>query len=116
MFNEGKSNAQICDHYRNHRAFVVYRVRLGKNYTGGEKVRVLDQDEVSTCQELGTTTASLLDKVAGIRRNRQKVQSELQILARNSAAKIGGDTVVPISEVSEGQQRFAVYKCVGVSR
>ena len=87
-----------------------------KTTPGGEKVRVLDQDEVSTCQELGTTTASLLDKVAGIRRNRQKVQSELQILARNSDAKIGGDTVVKISEVSEGQQRFAVYKCVGVSR
>lgn len=87
-----------------------------KTTPGGEKVRVLDRDEVSTCQELGTTTASLLDKVAGIDRNRQKVERELQILARNSAAKIGGDTVVPISEVSDGQQRFAVYQCVGVSR
>lgn len=87
-----------------------------KTTPDGEKVRVLDRDEVSTCQELGTTTASLLDKVAGINRNRQKVERELQILARNSAAKIGGDTVVPISEISDGQQRFAVYKCVGVSR
>jgi hypothetical protein len=85
-----------------------------KTTPGGEKVRVLDADEVSTCKELGTTTASLLDKVVGVARNRQKVEKELQILARNSAAKLGGDTIVPISQISEGQQRFSVYKCVGV--
>lgn len=82
----------------------------------GEKVRVLDANEVATCKELGNTTVSLVDKIAGIDRSRQKVEDELRILARNSAAKIGGDTVVPISEVSDGQQRFAVYRCIGVSR
>mgnify|MGYP002713030957 CR=1 FL=1 len=82
----------------------------------GEKVRVLDASEVTSCKELGNTTVALLDKIAGIDRSREKVAEELRILARNSAAKIGGDTVVPISDISDGQQRFAVYKCVGVSR
>lgn len=80
----------------------------------GEKVRVLDQDEIATCKELGNTTVSLMDKIAGIDRNPQKVEEELRILARNSAARIGGDTVVPASAVENGQQRFAVYRCVGV--
>ncbi|HXK56575.1 MAG TPA: DUF4156 domain-containing protein [Gammaproteobacteria bacterium] len=83
---------------------------------GGEKVRVLDADEVSTCKALGTTTVSLVDKIAGISRNPQKVEKELQTLARNSASRIGGDTVVPISQVSAGQQRFAIYKCVGATQ
>lgn len=82
----------------------------------GEKVRVLSADEVSTCEALGTTTATLLDKVAGFERNYAKVEQELRILARNSAVNLGGDTVVPISKVHNGQQRFAVYKCVGVMR
>lgn len=82
----------------------------------GEKVRVLDADEVSTCKELGATNVSLLDKIAGINRNAEKVQKELETLARISAARMGGDTVVADSPVQDGQQRFIVYKCVGVTQ
>jgi hypothetical protein len=82
----------------------------------GEKVRVLDATEVATCKELGAATVSLVDKVAGIERDPQKVQKELELLARNSAARMGGDTVVPASDISDGQQRFTVYKCVGVDQ
>ncbi|HEC15305.1 MAG TPA: DUF4156 domain-containing protein [Sedimenticola sp.] len=82
----------------------------------GEKVRVLEAHEVSTCEELGKTTASLADKIAGIKRNPGQVKKELEILARNSAANMGGDTIVPITGVSDGQQSFAVYKCVGAAR
>ncbi|TVO77922.1 DUF4156 domain-containing protein [Sedimenticola selenatireducens] len=82
----------------------------------GEKVRVLDADEVTSCKELGTTNVSLIDKIAGINRNAEKVQKELETLARTSAAKIGGDTVVADSPVEDGQQRFIVYRCVGVTK
>ncbi len=84
-----------------------------KTTAEGEKVRVLDHSEVTTCKELGHTTVSLIDKVAGIDRDPEKVAEELRILARNSAARIGGDTVVPISAISQGEQRFSVYRCVG---
>lgn len=87
-----------------------------KTTPSGEKVRVLSADEVSSCKELGTTTASLKDKILGINRNKEKVQKELETLARNSAARMGGDTVVPASDIKDGEQRFTVYKCVGVSR
>lgn len=82
---------------------------------GGEKVRVLEASEVSTCQELGNTTVSLLAKVAGINRNEEEVTKELSLLARNAAADMGGDTVVPISPVKEGRRSYTVYKCIGVS-
>lgn len=81
----------------------------------GEKVRVLDADEVTRCRELGSTTVSLVDRIAGIDRDPEKVEKELQILARNSAARIGGDTVVATSPVTGGEQRYAIYRCVGVS-
>lgn len=80
---------------------------------GGEKVRVLEASEVSTCKHLGDSTVSLMSKVAGINRNEKKVQKELLMLARNAGAEMGGDTVVVASEVKDGQQTFAVYKCVG---
>ncbi|WP_127478680.1 DUF4156 domain-containing protein [Sulfurivermis fontis] len=78
----------------------------------GEKVRVLSAEEVTKCKKVGQTTVSLLAKLAGIERNPQKVQEELNILARNSAVELDGDTVVPISAVEDGKQTFAVYRCV----
>lgn len=82
---------------------------------GGEKVRVLGAGEVVTCEELGNTTVSLLAKVAGINRNEAQVEKELSLLARNAAADMGGDTVVPVTEAKEGKRGYKVYKCVGVT-
>ena len=79
---------------------------------GGEKVRVLSAAEVSNCRKLGKTTTTLKDKIAGVRRSKKKVESEMRALARNSAADMGGDTVVPVIEVTDGKQIFEVYKCI----
>jgi len=78
----------------------------------GDKVRVLSESEISSCKKLGKTTTSLKDKIAGINRNAEKVEKEMQTLARNSAADMGGDTVVPVTEVENGKQTFDVYKCI----
>lgn len=78
----------------------------------GEKVRVLSIDEVNSCKKLGKTTTSLKDKIAGMKRNEEKVQKEMQTLARNSAADMGGDTVVHVTEIKDAKQTFEVYKCI----
>ncbi|MCK9531033.1 MAG: DUF4156 domain-containing protein [Gammaproteobacteria bacterium] len=78
----------------------------------GEKVRVLDADEVTQCQMLGRTTVSLAAKIAGIERHPEDVQKELNMLARNSAVDLRGDTVVATSPVENGKQTFAVYRCM----
>ena len=77
----------------------------------GEKVRVLDPAEVSSCKNLGRTNTSVTDKVI-FERPADAVAEELQIVARNSGARMGGDTIVPLTVIEEGQQTFVVYKCV----
>ena len=78
----------------------------------GEKVRVLESDEVTRCQLLGKTTSSTKDKIAGVRRHQDVIDHELTSLARNSAAGMGGDTVVAASAEKDGKQTFEVYRCV----
>ena len=77
----------------------------------GEKVRVLDPAEVSSCKNLGRTNTSVTDRVI-FERPADAVAEELQIVARNSAARMGGDTIVPLTVIEDGQQTFVVYKCV----
>jgi hypothetical protein len=77
----------------------------------GEKVRVLDPAEVSSCKNLGRTNTSVTDRVI-FERPADSVAEELQIVARNSAARMGGDTIVPLTVIEEGQQTFEVYKCI----
>jgi hypothetical protein len=78
----------------------------------GEKVRVLTVEEVAKCQHMGQTTVSLMAKVAGLDRYPEQVQDELNVLARNSAVDLKGDTVAPISPVTGGKQVFGVYRCM----
>jgi hypothetical protein len=74
-------------------------------------VRVASAVEVAGCKAAGSTQVSVLDKVAGVRRGYTKVSEELETLARNSAAQLGGNTVVPTSEIVDGTQTFDVYQC-----
>jgi acyl dehydratase len=82
-----------------------------KPTAAGAEVRLATAAEVAGCREAGSTQVSVLDKVAGVRRGYTTVSEELANLARNSAAQLGGDTVVPTSEIVDGAQSFAVYDC-----
>lgn len=77
----------------------------------GEKVRILSAEEVRDCKRVGTTTVSLKAKIGAIERKRQKVQDELNILARNGAADLNGNAAVAITSPENGRQVFAVYRC-----
>jgi len=79
---------------------------------GGEKARVLSAAEVQQCKKVGNTTASVKGDVLGIKRQETVVAEELERLARNNAAAMGGDTVVPASDIVRGSQLFNIYKCV----
>lgn len=78
----------------------------------GEKARVLSAAEVSGCKKVGKTTVSVKGDIAGMERLPERVQAELEILARNSAADLNGDTVVPVGVPEDGRQVFEVYRCV----
>lgn len=81
--------------------------------SAGKKVRVLDVHEVTTCKRIGRTTAKVKHSVAGLERKLKAVEENLEMLARNAAAEMGGDTIVIASPVKEGSRQFRVYKCVG---
>ena len=95
-------------------ALLLMGVTWIKLTPGGEKVRVLEASEISSCKSLGKTIVSVQAKIVGIKRSRKKVRKELQTMGRNSAAADfeAGDTIVSASEIQDGKQTFAVYKCV----
>ena len=92
-------------------AFLLSACSTLKLTEGGEKVRVLDPNEVSSCKNLGRTNTSVTAKVV-FERPADVVAEELATVARNSASRMGGDTIVPLTVVEGGQQTFEVYKCV----
>lgn len=78
----------------------------------GEKVRVLTPQEVTHCKLLGRVTSNTAASVLVFVRGREKVQEEVNRLARNNAGDMGGDTVVPTGPLIEGEQSFNVYRCI----
>ncbi len=77
----------------------------------GQSVRLVSYDQVGQCKKLGRATVSVLDKVGFVSRAKDKVEVELQTLARNSAAEMGGDSIVAAGAISRGEQPFDVYQC-----
>lgn len=77
----------------------------------GAKVRVATAREVGNCERKGEVTASLKSRVGAFERKPGKVAGELETLARNEGAEMGGDTVVAESNVKEGRQDFSIYLC-----
>lgn len=80
---------------------------------GGEKVRILAQSDVANCKRLGKTHVSVANKVIGLQRKESVIQENLNVLARNAAADMGGDTVAQATPVQDGKQTFEVYRCTG---
>jgi Domain of unknown function (DUF4156) len=78
----------------------------------GAGVRLASAEAVVTCTNLGRITASVIDKVGFLPRHPDAVQDNINVTARNSAANMGADTIVPASKVEDGKQTFDVYRCL----
>lgn len=77
----------------------------------GEAVTVVSSVP-NSCKRLGSTTSTTKADLVNIDRSDKKVSSELVTLARNSAVRMGGDTISAESEISEsGVQTFGIYRC-----
>lgn len=77
----------------------------------GEGVRIAKAEEVAACTGLGRTTASVAHEVGFIPMHPDRVQENINLIARNSGASMGGDTLVPASGITDGRQTFEVYRC-----
>ena len=76
-----------------------------------KNVRTAWSGDVSACRELGKVTVSVMDHVGPVDRNDIKVRDELEVLARNEAAKMNADTIKPLAEPSAGSQPWGAYQC-----
>jgi hypothetical protein len=77
----------------------------------GGVVRVAYDGNVRGCRDAGAVAVTVADKIWFYHRNDVKVRDELETLARNEAANLPADTIIPISEPVDGSQRFRAYVC-----
>jgi hypothetical protein len=79
--------------------------------SAGKNVRTAWSGDVSSCRELGKVTVSVMNRVGPVDRNDIKVRDELEVLARNEAAKMHADTIKPLAEPADGSQPWGAYRC-----
>ena len=78
------------------------------------KVRVVPAGAApAACEKRGEITVAVKHNVGFYERNELRVRDELETLARNQAATIPANTVQPLGDPSQGEQRFAAYQCSG---
>ena len=76
----------------------------------GAAVTQATAPDVLNCTDVGTVQSQTQSRVL-IERGSDKVKQELIDLARNQAASMGANAIVPIGEPENGRQSFRAYKC-----
>ena len=79
--------------------------------SAAKNVRTAWSGDVSACRDVGKVTVSVMDHMGPVNRNDITVRDELEVLARNEAAKLHADTIKPLAEPSDGSQAWGVYQC-----
>ena len=79
--------------------------------SASQNVRTVWSGDVSACRDLGKVTVSVMDHMGPVNRNQITVRDELQVLARNEAAKLHADTIKPLAEPTDGSQQWGAYQC-----
>jgi hypothetical protein len=79
--------------------------------TEGGNVRILQSITEPDCEKISTVNAKTAERVGIFARSDRKVREELESLARNDAADMGGDVIVPIGTMTNGRQSFGIYRC-----
>jgi hypothetical protein len=77
----------------------------------GERVRVGAAADAAACKELGTVTGKTTVTVGPMARKESKVAREVEALARNEAATMGADLIVPKGPLDWDQRTYTAYRC-----
>ena len=79
---------------------------------GASAVRVVPAGAAPAgCELRGEVAVSVKGKIGFYERNPLRVREELETLARNEAPGLQADTVQPLAEPRDGEQRFNAYRC-----
>lgn len=76
----------------------------------GKRVNILTSDQAYSCTRVGTISTSVKDTIIGIERNRDKVQTELDRLARDQAVLMQANSIVRES-IRDGLGSYIAYNC-----
>ena len=76
----------------------------------GYQVAQAHPADVLNCEKVGIVSAQTAAKVV-LKRDSGKIHEELTVLARNQAADLGANAIVPIGVVKDGGQTFNAYRC-----
>ena len=76
---------------------------------GAKQVRVLTS--APSCEKRGEVAVSVRDTVGFYERSESQVRDELETLARNEAPGIGADSISPLTQPKDGEQRWAMWRC-----
>ena len=76
----------------------------------GANVAQATSTDVVNCEEKGEIVTNTRAKIL-LERGSSKVQQELIDLARNQAATMGANAIVPSGEPVDGSQKFRAYLC-----
>ena len=77
---------------------------------GGGSVRIVEASAAADCRKISTVNSKTTERVV-LARSDRKIREELESLARNEAAVMGGNAIVPIGAVEAGRQSFEIYRC-----
>lgn len=77
----------------------------------GQRVAAVTAADVASCTRLGVASVNALDRIAFVDRGARRLQQELVTLARNEAARMGGNRITPESTIEDGRQTFGVFRC-----
>ena len=79
---------------------------------GALEVALMPAEDVTKCQKLGSTHASVLDKVGFYDRSEKAITEDLIAVAKNEAVRMRGDTIVKASDLTDGKMEFEIYRCL----
>jgi hypothetical protein len=74
-------------------------------------VTLVKSFNVNACKKMGSTNATVTQKIGPVIRGADVVMEELITLAKNRAAKMGADSIVAQEPVVDGSMSFDIYKC-----
>lgn len=78
----------------------------------GKQVMLVKPANVTSCRHLGVTTSTVKGSIGNLNRPEHKVTEELQAMAKNQAAVMGGDSIIAKNETrTQSSMAFDVYKC-----
>ena len=76
----------------------------------GAGVVQLGAGDVANCKTMGEVSSQTQARVI-VNRGKEAIAEELIVLARNEAARLGANAIVPIGEPENGTQRFRAFLC-----